>query len=161
MILSGCGWFGFSMANAYRAKEHALRQLIRGLEWMEWDLQFRQTSLPDLCRHISKLLSGKLSVIFSQLGTALEGGECADVRTCMHRILIQNEDLPEGIAGILSDLGQCLGQLDLNGQLGSLRSVRTQCDNALKELCDNRENRLRSYQTLGLCTGAALAILLI
>ena len=30
---------------------------------------------------------------------------------------------------------------------------------ALSRLETNRENRLRSYQTLGLCAGAALAIL--
>ena len=56
-------------------------------------------------------------------------------------------------------LGASLGRFDLQGQLQGIESVRAQCRKDLAELEDNRDQRLRSYQTLGLCAGCALAIL--
>lgn len=61
----------------------------------------------------------------------------------------------------MEELGRNLGRFDLTGQLSSLRALRAGCEDSLKQLTDNRDNRLRSYQTLGLCTGAALAVLLL
>ena len=62
---------------------------------------------------------------------------------------------------ILRELGTSLGQFHLNGQLAGLRTMKAHSEYILEELSRNRDNRLRSYQTLGICTGAALAILLI
>ena len=58
-------------------------------------------------------------------------------------------------------LGRWLGRFDLDGQLKGLDAVRQECRRHLEELNNNREVRLRSYQTLGLCAGAAIAILFI
>jgi hypothetical protein len=38
--------------------------------------------------------------------------------------------------------------------------VEKRCEHSLESIRNNRDARLRSYQTLGVCTGAALAILL-
>jgi hypothetical protein len=49
----------------------------------------------------------------------------------------------------------------LEGQLQGIASVHSACERTLEQLSNNREMRLRSYQTLGLCVGAALVILFI
>ena len=58
-------------------------------------------------------------------------------------------------------MGSSLGRFDLEGQLQGLESVRIYCREQLDELSKDRDVRLRSYQTLGLCAGAALAILFV
>ena len=55
--------------------------------------------------------------------------------------------------------GAYLGRFDLPGQKQGLEEVREACRMELEALGKNRETRLRSYGTLGLCAGAALAIL--
>jgi hypothetical protein len=62
---------------------------------------------------------------------------------------------------VLRELGQSLGRFDLNGQLLGIAAVRNTCRSKLQQFEKNKEVRLRSYQTLGLCAGAALAILFI
>ena len=62
---------------------------------------------------------------------------------------------------ILSELGESLGRFDLPGQLKGLEAVRRKCLMELEALGRNRTERLRCYQTLGLCAGAALVILFI
>jgi len=49
----------------------------------------------------------------------------------------------------------------MEGQLKGLESVRQECRRQVETLSYNRDARLRSYQTLGLCAGAALAILFV
>jgi len=161
LIFAGCGWFGFSMANAYRLEERNLRQLCRAVEYMECELQHRHTPLPQLCRNASVCLSGVMANIFSALADELEMGDYIDAAACMEAVLQTHHALTPGLLGSLRELGQNLGRFDLNGQLRSLRQTAEDCRKGMNELADHRENRLRSYETLGLCTGAALAVLLI
>ena len=70
-------------------------------------------------------------------------------------------ELPESVGKLLKELGKTLGRFDLPGQLRGIEGVRRSSRKALDQLERNRDVRLRSYQTLGLCAGAALAILLI
>ena len=70
-------------------------------------------------------------------------------------------DLPERTGKAMRRLGASLGRFDLDGQLKGLESVRSDCREELKQLGLHRDERLRSYQTLGLCAGAALTILFI
>ena len=58
-------------------------------------------------------------------------------------------------------LGKSIGRFDMDGQIKGLEAVRQDCRRRLDELSKDRDTRLRSYQTLGLCAGAALAILFI
>ena len=62
---------------------------------------------------------------------------------------------------ILLELGKNLGNFDMAGQLQGLEYARTLCRENLEKLMHNKESRLRSYQTLGLCAGAAIAILFV
>ena len=66
----------------------------------------------------------------------------------------------EGICRrLLRQLGKTLGRFDLEGQLQGLQAVCAACLEARDSLQKDRDTRLRSYRTLGLCAGAALAIL--
>ena len=62
---------------------------------------------------------------------------------------------------LLRNLGRSLGRFDLEGQLRGIDAVRHETLEALEKLTHDQDERLRSYQTLGLCAGAALAILLL
>ena len=54
-----------------------------------------------------------------------------------------------------------IGKFNVNGQIKGFSSVNEACKQHLHRLSEGRDTRLRSYQTLGLCAGAALAILLV
>ena len=56
-------------------------------------------------------------------------------------------------------LGTTLGRFDLPGQLRGLEAAIRSAEEALRSIRDGAADRRRSYQTLGLCAGAAVAIL--
>ena len=78
----------------------------------------------------------------------------------MKAVLAKSKDIPRHTLESLQNLGNSLGRFDLSGQLKGLEGVRQECRGKLTRLMGNQEVRLRSYQTLGLCAGAALVILL-
>jgi len=161
MVLAGCGSVGFSMAAHHRQQESSLRQMIGLLDYMECELQYRLTPLPTLCRQAAAECKGKLQQLFLELTKRLEDQLEPNVDRCMQLALKSVKDIPSYTQNALELLGHTLGRFDMDGQLKGLEAVRQECRRNLAEFNCNKEFRLRSYQTLGLCAGAALAILLI
>jgi len=161
LVIVGCGGFGFKMAAAHMKEERSLRQLIAILDFMECELQYRLTPLPSLCRQAASEGKGPLSQLFLWLARELEAQISPDVGRCMDAALSKVGDIPGLTGEILRTLGRSMGRFDIDGQLKGLDSVRQDCRRNLESLNRNRDVRLRSYQTLGLCAGAAMAILFI
>ncbi len=161
LIILGCGGFGFRIAAAHLKEEKSLRQLVVLLDYMECELQYRLTSLPALCRQAAAEGNTQLHHTFLHLASELENQIAPDVDRCMCAALEKAKELPHYTREAMFLLGRSLGRFDMEGQLKGLEMVRQQCRRDLDKLCSNKEVRLRSYQTLGLCAGAAMAILLI
>lgn len=157
-IVTGCGGFGFSMATASRREEEQLCILLKTLEFMSCELSYRHTPLPVLCRSAAEGERGLVPSFFLALARELEKQTAPDVQVCAYEILTRM-DPPKRIRRLLSDLGSTLGRFDLPGQLRGLESAIRATEAALRDIRDGAADRRRSYQTLGLCAGAALAIL--
>lgn len=160
LTIAGCGGIGFAMASAHRKNEKLLRQLAQILHRMEWELQYRTTPLPELCRSAVFEIPKPLRDVFLCLSEELTKQDSPDAASCMAVVLGKRQDLPSNIQFLLQELGSTLGRFDLAGQLDGLAAVRALCVKKLEELESNRDFRLRGYETLGICAGAALAILL-
>jgi len=161
LVVVGCGSVGFRIAAIHRFEEKSLRQLIGILDFMECELQYRLTPLPELCRQAASTCTEMPSSVFCALASEMESQINPDVDRCMAAVLDKTSKIPPITRSKLIMLGKSIGRFDLNGQLKGLEAVRQECRRNLESLCDNQDNRLRSYQTLGLCAGAALAILFI
>jgi stage III sporulation protein AB len=160
LIISACAGFGFSLSRSHRQEESSLRNLIGILDFMASELHYQATPLPELCCLAGKECRGALKDVFSTLARELDENLTPNVVACMETALSAAE-LPPVTYQNLKLLGSSLGRFDLEGQLKSLEAVRNACRTDLETLTADREVRFRNYQTLSLCGGAALAILLI
>lgn len=149
------------MAASYKREEWALRSLLRALDYMTCELQFRLTPLPQLCRQAGKECRGAVGMVLTGLARELENQISPDANSCMYAAISRTEHLPGEAEKALRLLGSGLGRFDLDGQLRGLEQVRGHCRRALEQLEGSHEHRVRGYQTLGLCAGAALAILFV
>lgn len=161
LVIIGCGGVGFSYAAAHRREEQCLRHLTAALDYIECELQYRLTPLPQLCRLAGNEAHGCVKSVLLNLAVELENQVAPDVMSCMNAVYESVKDIPKRTKNALDVMAQSLGRFDLEGQLKGLKMVRNVCRRDLEELSANRDVRLRSYQTLGLCAGAALAILLV
>ena len=160
-ILIGCGSTGFMISARQIREERCLRTLMNVLDYMTCELEYRLTPLPELFRKASLQASGCLSQFFTILSQELEDQISPDVSNCVNASLSRIPSMPEQCGHCLRSLGMSLGRFDIDGQLKEINSVKLQCKELLDKHCQNKEQRYRSYQTLGICAGAGLAILFI
>lgn len=161
LILTGCGGYGLLLAHNHRREVAALHQLSEVLQHMICELEFRMTPLPELCRFGAAFTKGSICSFFIRLAEVLDEQQSPDVVSCVESALRETSGLPGYAAAQLRCLGQTLGHFDLPGQVTSLKQCRQSCLAQLETLEHQQSQRLRSYQTLGFCAGAALAILLL
>ena len=160
ITILGCGGMGLRIATAYKKEFKTLEQLRNGMDFMECELRYRLTPLPELCRGTADATSGAVSAFFRELALALGQQVSPRVRNCVNTV-IAGSDLPTVAADYLSELGETLGIFDLEGQLQGIEFIKHRLDQALDHYRKDLGSRIRSYQTLGLCAGAAIAILLL
>lgn len=160
MIFFGCGGFGFTMAASNRRDEACLVQLNAGLEYMICELSYRQTPLPELCRGTASICGNQVGVFFLELAKELEKQLAPDVQVCVYEVL-ERMRISGGLRRLLQEVGTTLGRFDLTGQLRGLEGAVRSVELELRRIRDGASQRRRSYQTLGLCAGAAAAILLL
>jgi stage III sporulation protein AB len=161
LIVIASAAFAMLIALFHKKEISTLKQLIAALDYMECELQYRMYALPELCRLTAGECTGVLGSVFSSLAIHLEDQITPDVRCCMQQVLINQKNIPSQALECLQFLGENLGRFDLQGQLMGLDNARKECRERLSRLQAGGEGRLRSYQMLGICGGAALIILLI
>lgn len=159
LVIISCSAFGFKMAADIRREIKHTNDLINILNYMECELNFRLTPLPQLCR-ISAKQGKSLEKLFHCFANELDAQISMDTFSCMNAAIQKNTGLPASVASLLKSLGASFGKFDLEGQLNGIDSVRQKAITQLQELERNKDIRTRSCQTLGMCAGATLAILL-
>ena len=160
LIIAGCGGYGILMAMNHRREVKALHQLIYVLQQMICELEYRMPPLPELCRFGGGCTTGAIRSFFLALARMMDEQVSPDVATCTIAALKSVSGIPSQAAAQLQSLGQMLGRFDLSGQLVGLERCAQACQGQLEVMEHQQTQRLRSYQTLGFCAGAALAILL-
>lgn len=161
LIIISCSGCGFAIAAGKRREERLLCQMTGILQFMETELQYRLTPLPELCRMAAGETKGILRNVFMNLHRELNWRKLPDAGSCMYAAIQRSGEIPARVRRLLVQLGHTLGRFDLPGQLQGIQAVRKRCEESLGSIRKNREERLRSYQTLGVCAGMALAIILI
>ena len=160
LILVGCGGYGVMLAVNHRREVASLRQLAVVVDKMICELEYRLTPLPELCLLASGQTKGALSSYFAELAKVMDEQVSPNIGACTTAALGRISGLPSCTAVQLQALGQTLGRFDLSGQINALQQCAQSCLSELEVLEYQQPQRLRSYQTLGFCAGAALAILL-
>ncbi len=160
-IMVSCGGFGFLMAANHKKETRTLRNLVNALEFMECELSYRLTPLPELCRSTAAGTTGVLKEVFNHLAEELENQITPNAEECMIAAIKRVRDVPLLTKHILDSFAGTLGCFDVDGQVKCIRNVRNEAHDALQRCCADQNTRLRNYQTLGLCAGAAIVILII
>lgn len=160
LIISGCICVGHILISSHKKTVLQMQQLISAFAFMECELSYRASSLPELLRGVP-IEKGVLKRYFSALANELEGQISPDVSCCVEAALTQVQDLPELVQVGIKYFGRNAGCFDAEGQIKEIISVKERCISLLAEYTNNQEIRLRNYRVLTLCAGAAVVILLL
>ena len=159
IVTAGCGGVGVRMAWQARQEGKNLRSLVESLQEMENQLEYQMLPLPELCRRAGERSEGVVGQILGQMSRELTRQIAPNADCCMQEVLAKQKELEPQLRQLFEKLGTSLGRFDLTGQLEGLRSLRAEAAHCLERHQSGEAERVKSYQTLGLCAGAALAIL--
>ena len=160
-VIAGCGGCGFMMAMYHLKQIRLYKSFLLLLDYMSCELQYRATPLPQLCRQASSQTAGILSEIFKNLADELDAQISPNAYRCMSSVVAKIHFADDAFVQLLLAFSQNLGVFDVSGQLHGFEYAQKMCNEKLDALLRNKDSRLRSYRTLGLCAGAMLAILLV
>ena len=161
LIVFACGGFGCSLAVAHKKEVTALRCLISSISFMQCELECRRTPLPELFRKASAVCHGNLARFYENLAKEMESQVCPDTKSCFLQSITKVKSLPATVTACITHMADTLGSFDLAGQQNGLLEAANEAKRCLEKLTFDQELRIRNYQTLGLCAGAAIAIILV
>lgn len=161
LIISGCGSVGFYIAFVYNRELALLKKFAYLLDYMTCQLQFKLMPLPALLRDAAKQAAGFMVGLFQDLADELDTQVKPDVKSCLLATLNKYPQIPASVRCCLCELSGSLGKFDLEGQMEGFAYTKSVCLEKIAALEENRESRLRTYRTLGICAGAALAVIFV
>lgn len=159
VIVMVCGGLGFDLAARDKHETATLSEFIKSLAYLQRELDAKGYALAQLCRNAAQVSRGIVSRFWSSLSIALDARLSASVSECIEEVMTAYRSMPQSSANAFRELGNCLGKYDREVQLQGILAVLSDAKVTLQSYRDNQPGRIRCYQTLGLCAGAAIAIL--
>jgi len=160
-IIVGCSSIGFIMAGNLSQEITAVRNLIANLEYWKNAISYHHTPLPELCMLTHSMDRSVIGEYFGRLGEQLNKLGEIDATQCTVNALSLCPEMPPSCRRLLQALGRSLGKFDMSGQLQEINAVLEVARDTLTTLLSSQDSRIKCYKTLGICTGVAIAILII
>ena len=161
LIFLSSAYAGMRAAWTVRRMSGNLRALSRALETMRSEIGYGRTPFARLCDVVAQQSGGELGSFFQALANAAEQPDFDPVQKSRALSAEHALRLPKGALEALLELLGSFGRYDLQGQLALIALTQTRIRDEQLWLDQDRRNRCRLYETLGVCTGLALMILVI
>ncbi|MEA4891816.1 MAG: stage III sporulation protein AB [Peptococcaceae bacterium] len=165
LILAASSLLGLSKSRVYGQYAAFLQELLFGLEVLETEVQYRQSSLGEGFIRTGLALSGK------DAGRLFD--RAAEYLAC-HREALPQEGLLEGVAAVadripagqplkahLEGFALTLGKGDLKAQQQVFALLRVQIGQCLEGALKRQEKEEKLWRYLGVCSGIVFVILLV
>lgn len=159
MIIVGCSAYGFILVSAYRRELKALSQFLEFLDRMECELLYKGSSLPVLLECLSINRKGMIYDFLKTLTAELNAQIQPHVNACVSAALQKHQTIPPQTKQMLIKFGQTLGQYAQEGQILEIRALKQELRQQIAKLEAEKDTKTKTYQTLSICAGAAIAVI--
>lgn len=158
-VILSAGSVGFQMAAALRRKSGLLRELEDALRLMRSEIDVYGTPLPQVFAAMAASTDGTLEALFSCIAKDMDANRWVTPSDAV-RLALQNVE-DDNIGSVLLPLSKMLGKYDIEAQLQGINSALLQTSQKITDLEQERKLKSKTYRTLGICAGLAVAILLL
>ena len=162
-IVLSAGYAGIQMALGLKQQCDLIRQILHATQVLNSEIQYNGTPLPQAFALMAASTRGIPEKVFSSVAKALDQRRWLTPAAAMEQAIGQNPELQvkQRLRETLIQLASGLGKYDKSSQLQTIELVRTSLTEQLAEAERERSIRGKTYQTLGICLGLSIAILLL
>lgn len=161
LIVASSSWVGLSSARSLRKLQSVLAGFLASLEKMREELSFSRTGFAELCAALRENGEKESARFFAALGKDVSGEHFEPVGATARAAEAAGLRLPPAAFLALEQLFDGFGRLDLDGQIRQIDYASDKLRRMSEEIRSGADQKCRSYQLLGLCTGIAVMILVI
>lgn len=163
LVVAASSAVGFGFAANIRAQSRQIEALLSALSYMKNEIAYRLTPLPELFYLLGKSAARPVGAFFAACAEALMQNPSASVQGVVRSALSQTPQLAitQQTRQTLLELALSLGKFDANGAGAALELAESRLRQELMVLDSHKRERCRSYETIGVCAGLALAVILL
>ena len=161
LILSGASCVGIRQAACIRRACRLYEDLRIALVWLKNEIQSALTPLEQAFDQVSGLIADPLSSLFAALAQKIRDDPGCSTVGLAARYFASRPEMPPELLDVVYDLLRMLGRQDTAAQVNALELALSRTELLRKRLEQDKTERCRSYRTLGICAGLALAVILI
>lgn len=162
-VIGGSIGFGMAGAGQLRAREETLGELCSAFAWLEEELSFSLTPLPDLLERLGQSRSGQVGEFFAQVSRTLKrapeegfrGAWRVAASGCCLGVLREEE------LCVVMGLGDTLGRYDAKSQCQALRLAGGRLEKFRQRAGEERSRLGRVYMALSVAAGLAAVLVLV
>lgn len=158
-IVLSAGSVGFGMACSVKKKIGILRQMVRALQLLRNEIAFCGTPLPQAFALMAASCEGLLGQQFEAIAKTMDKHPWMTAAEAMRQSKSVIQDLT--VESLLNELTEGLGKYDLEAQLQAISFAKNRTDTLLLQAEQEQNSKSKLYETLGICAGLSIAILLI
>ncbi len=112
-------------------------------------------------RGAAQQLPSPMNTVFMEISIGMERDPTESLGVRARIAFRKHGDIPAQLCELLCDLFSLLGRQDSAAQLRALELAQCRLNSALECLQREKKEQCRVYQTIGICAGIALAVILI
>ena len=163
LVVLAAGGAGFGCARAVRIQYAQLEGLLWALEDMKSEMSARLTPLPELFLLLGTCRQKDVAAFFREAERALQTPPGCTVMVSFKRGFQAAPEFRPGPDAVqtLYGLAAGLGRFELESQLAAIENAKGRVTSMLLTLQAQKRARCRSYETIGICAGLALAVILL
>lgn len=161
LIVFGAGSFGISKAVRFFKQVRQLGEFVNALELLKCEMNYTLLPSTELCRVTAERIGATAGKFLLHYADALERNLTREkaVRAAMGQT--QGLSLSADAQMALLELFGNFGRYDLEGENRLLALTQSRLKKTLEQYESDKKPLVKGYAALGICTGIALAILLI
>ena len=161
-VLAGTGGIGLSLVGEYTMRIHTLGQIRDMMHYMNDLILYEYASLPEAFARTAERMEAPFSDFLKKVAFQLEefSGENVSFLWKSNAQMLKERMNKKDYAEF-ADCMQQTGFSDPKGQSQALKNYEQRLELMLHRLGEQREEKCRLYQTLGIMSGVFFCILLI
>ena len=162
-IVVASGAVGFGFARAIRLQCAQLEGFLWALDYMQSEMSARLTPLAQIFSMLGACRQKDVALFFMEAARTLSQPPGCTVPVSFKRGFQASPALCLGQDGVqaLYGLSMSLGRFELESQLAAIERAKGSITSILLSLQAQKRARCRSYETIGVCAGLALAVILL
>ncbi len=161
LVLAGAVTIGIRKASSFHSQMRQLRELLRGMELLQCELNYTLYPVPKVLEIVSGKLQGPVREYFRHLSHNISAGLSRDLATQEAISKTKHLMLPSDALFTLMDFSNNLGSYDLDGEDRMTKLSIHRITQSIELMEQEKRPFVKSYIVLATCAGIALVILMI